>query len=92
MHEVNWHKLDGSKAAINAPNELVDGRTEVLILLNVLARWHCELYQDNLTITVLTDKVRNVMRPPPDLAYPLWMLSQEELEGMELLRYALDIV
>jgi len=46
---MNWHELDGAKAAIDPSNKLVDCRSQVLILFDVLAGRHSKLYQYDLS-------------------------------------------
>ena len=70
---MDRHKLDRAKASVDTTDEFVDRRAQILILLDVLARWHGELHEY-------------------DLSDPLWVLSKEELECLELLGHALDIV
>lgn len=36
MHEVDGHKVDSSEPAVDATNKLVDGRSQVLVLLDIL--------------------------------------------------------
>jgi len=36
VHKVDRHELDGSKSSINPSNELVNGRPQVLVLLDIL--------------------------------------------------------
>ena len=48
MHEVDGHELDRSKTSVDAPNELVDCRAQVLVFLDILARGYGKLRKDNL--------------------------------------------
>ena len=48
MHEVNGHELDRAETSVDASNKLVDRRTQVLVLFDVLPRRNCELREDNL--------------------------------------------
>jgi hypothetical protein len=73
MHKVYRHKLDGAETSIYTTDEFVDGRAQILVLLDVLSRGHGKLREDNLSD-------------------PLWVLSEEELERMKLLRNTLDVV
>jgi hypothetical protein len=43
VHEVDRHEVDGAEAAVNPPHELVHGRAQVLVLLDVAAGRHREL-------------------------------------------------
>lgn len=49
MHEVDGHELDGSESAVDPTDELVDRRSQVLVLLNVLTRGNGELNEDDLS-------------------------------------------
>ena len=73
VQEVDGHEFDGAELAVDATDELVDDGAQVLVLLDVLARGHRYLHEDNL-------------------ADPLGVLRQEDLEGVEFLRDALDVV
>ncbi|CRK33032.1 hypothetical protein BN1708_005977 [Verticillium longisporum] len=73
VEEVDRHKLNGAEAAVDAADELVDDGAEVLVLLDVLARWDRHLNED-------------------DAADPLGVLREEDLEGVELLGHALDVI
>jgi hypothetical protein len=73
VHEVYRHKLDSAETSIDATDELVDGCTQILVLLDVLSGRDSELRED-------------------DLSYPLWVLSEEELERVELLGNAFDVI
>lgn len=48
VHEMDRHELHCSKAAINASDQLVHRRSQVLIFLDVLAGRNGELYQHHL--------------------------------------------
>ena len=48
MHKVDRHELDGSKPPINPSHELVDGSSQILVLLDVLPRGHGKLDQHHL--------------------------------------------
>lgn len=73
MHKVNRHKLDGSKATVDPPNQLVNVAPQVLVLLYILTRGNSYLDEDNL-------------------ADPFWVLVEEDLHGVQLLRHSLDVV
>lgn len=49
VHEVDGHELDGAEAAVDAPNQLVHCRTQILILFDILTRRYSKLYQDHLS-------------------------------------------
>jgi len=48
VHKVDWHPVDGAKAAVDAPDEFVDHGAQVLVLLDVLARRDRDLDEDDL--------------------------------------------
>ena len=48
VHEVNRHKLDRTEATVDAAYELVDGRAQVLVLLDVLTGRNGELNENDL--------------------------------------------
>ena len=50
MHEVNRHEFDGAESTVNPPDELVDTRAEILILLHILSGRNGELHQDYLFV------------------------------------------
>lgn len=47
MHEMNRHPVDCSEAAVDAPDELVHHRPQVLVLLDVLPRRDSDLDEDD---------------------------------------------
>ena len=47
MHEVNRHKLDRAKAAVDPADELVHARAQVLVLLDVLPTRDGDLDEDD---------------------------------------------
>ena len=47
MHEVDWHELDGTKFAVDTPNELVDDSSQILVLFDVLATRYGNLDKDH---------------------------------------------
>lgn len=49
MHEVDRHPVDGSESAVDATDKLIDGRAEVLVLLDVLPRRNGDLDKDDLS-------------------------------------------
>ena len=48
MHEVDRHELDRSESTVDSSHELVDRRSQVLVLLDVLTGRDGELNEDNL--------------------------------------------
>jgi len=48
VHEVNRHELDRSEATVDSSDELVDRRSQVLVLLDVLTGGNSELDEDDL--------------------------------------------
>jgi len=48
VHKVDRHPVDGTEAAVDAPDELVDHGAQVLVLLDVLARGDGDLDEDDL--------------------------------------------
>lgn len=47
VHEMDRHKLDSPKAAVDTPDELVHRRAQVLVLLDILTRRHGKLHKDD---------------------------------------------
>ena len=48
VHEMNRHEVDSTESTVDTSNELVHRGAKVLILLDVLSRWYCELCENNL--------------------------------------------
>lgn len=48
VHEMNWHEFHGTEAAIDPPDELIDGGTKVLVLLYITTRRNSKLDEDDL--------------------------------------------
>lgn len=48
VHEVDGHEVDSAEATIDTADKLVDGRAEVLVLLDVLTRRDGQLDEDDL--------------------------------------------
>ena len=89
VHEVDRHKLHRPKAAIDASNQFVDGRTQVLIFLDVLTGRNGELDQHHLPETLVSSRsgYKNA-----HLSDPFWVLCEEKLERVQLLGDTLDVV
>lgn len=48
VQEVDRHPIDRAEPAVDPPDQLVDRRAQVLVLLDVLARRHGDLDEDDL--------------------------------------------
>jgi hypothetical protein len=48
VHKVDGHELDCPEAPVDAPYKLVHRRAQILVLFDVLPRWHGELHEHDL--------------------------------------------
>jgi hypothetical protein len=58
VHKVDGHEFDGAKAPVDAPDELVHRRPQILVLLDVLPGWDGELDQNNLSAVSISVYIR----------------------------------
>ena len=47
MHKVNRHEINCSESTIDAANELVDDRPQILVLFDILPRRYCQLCKND---------------------------------------------
>lgn len=48
VHEMNRHEVDSAESTVDTSNKLVHRGAKVLVLLDVLSRWYCELCKNDL--------------------------------------------
>src|SRR5689334_22467105 len=86
MQEVYWRKFYRTVHAVNSTDELVDAGPEVLIFLDILARWHGDLNKYNFAspLGMLPTQVfQDTMAAN---------LFKEDVKCMHLLRDALNVI
>lgn len=48
VHKVDWHELHSTESAIDSTDELIDRRSKVLVLLDILSRRNSQLDENDL--------------------------------------------
>lgn len=85
MHEDNWCPGRSAELPIDATDKLIDAGAEVHVLFYVLPGRDCQLDENDLVALAWPQRSTYILDP-------LGMLRKEDLEGMQLLRDALDVV
>jgi hypothetical protein len=104
VHEVNRHELDRSESTVDSTDELVNGRAQVLVLLNVLTRGNSELDEDDLhsqrrgeermrcQLSRGQAKKKKAGRIETNLSDPFRVLREEDFQSVQLLGNTLDVI
>jgi hypothetical protein len=93
MHKVYRHKLDSTETSVDTTDQLVDGCTQILVLLDVLSRGHGKLNKDNLSdpLWVLSEeefKCMELLRNAFDIIKPID--PDDDLDAIEALLKGCD--